>query len=153
MDDHYYHNETALVDSSPWTAISKFWPVKKMEQTTFKVIRNLGGFSSWISSTCFYCFRQTSNNLTGEHSCVMVKVLNNDIEAGGDSEDWLTLYWCDFKRRFLSLLNLSFSSFPPAFALSILTNKSVKSTQSKGKYTYSSPSLYLGSSNCYPLYH
>ncbi|XP_023271076.1 RNA cytidine acetyltransferase isoform X2 [Seriola lalandi dorsalis] len=68
--------------------------------------------------------RQTPNDLTGEHSCVMLKELNTD-EAPEQSQ-WLSAFWKDFRRRFLSLLSYQFSSFHPSMALSILQNKKSK---------------------------
>uniref|UniRef100_A0A4W6CX57 RNA cytidine acetyltransferase n=1 Tax=Lates calcarifer TaxID=8187 RepID=A0A4W6CX57_LATCA len=68
--------------------------------------------------------RQTPNDLTGEHSCVMLKELNTD-EAPEQSQ-WLSAFWKDFRRRFLSLLSYQFSSFHPSLALSILQNKKSK---------------------------
>uniref|UniRef100_A0A8D3CN73 RNA cytidine acetyltransferase n=1 Tax=Scophthalmus maximus TaxID=52904 RepID=A0A8D3CN73_SCOMX len=68
--------------------------------------------------------RQTPNDLTGEHSVVMLKELNTD-EAPEQSQ-WLSAFWKDFRRRFLSLLSYQFSSFSPSMALSILQNKKSK---------------------------
>uniref|UniRef100_A0A671WYG2 RNA cytidine acetyltransferase n=1 Tax=Sparus aurata TaxID=8175 RepID=A0A671WYG2_SPAAU len=65
-----------------------------------------------------------NNDLTGEHSCVMLKGLNTD-EAPEQSQ-WLSAFWKDFRRRFLSLLSYQFSSFHPSLALSILQNKKSK---------------------------
>uniref|UniRef100_A0A8C9WYA3 RNA cytidine acetyltransferase n=1 Tax=Sander lucioperca TaxID=283035 RepID=A0A8C9WYA3_SANLU len=65
--------------------------------------------------------RQTPNDLTGEHSCVMLKELNTD-EAPEQSQ-WLSAFWKDFRRRFLSLLSYQFSRFHPSLSLSILQNK------------------------------
>ncbi|XP_034032144.1 RNA cytidine acetyltransferase isoform X2 [Thalassophryne amazonica] len=70
--------------------------------------------------------RQTPNDLTGEHSCVMLKELNAD-EASQQTL-WLTAFWKDFRRRFLSLLSYQFSSFPPSLALNILQNKTKEDT-------------------------
>ncbi|XP_029437929.1 RNA cytidine acetyltransferase isoform X2 [Rhinatrema bivittatum] len=67
--------------------------------------------------------RQTPNDLTGEHSCIMLKMLNEEEE---DQEPWLTAFWKDFRRRFLALLSYQFSSFPPSLALNILQNKNAK---------------------------
>eukprot|EP00064_Thunnus_orientalis_P002628 superscaffoldBa00000198_g2635 len=72
--------------------------------------------------------RQTPNDLTGEHSCVMVKELNTD-EAPEQSQ-WLSAFWKDFRRRFLSLLSYQFSNFHPSMALSILQNKKTKEEMS-----------------------
>ncbi|KAM6937841.1 RNA cytidine acetyltransferase [Xenentodon cancila] len=65
--------------------------------------------------------RQTPNDLTGEHSCVMLKELNTD--GAPEQSQWLSAFWKDFRRRFLSLLSYQFSSFHPSLALSILQNK------------------------------
>lgn len=80
--------------------------------------------------------RQTPNDLTGEHSCVMLKDLNTEeaVEQG----QWLSAFWKDFRRRFLSLLSYQFSSFTPTLALNILQNKSATQDAST---TLSSPEL------------
>lgn len=59
--------------------------------------------------------RQTSSDLTGEHTCVMLKTL-----ACTETEPaWLGYFVKDFHRRFLSLLSYHFHHFPSVFALSI----------------------------------
>ncbi|PKS12729.1 hypothetical protein jhhlp_000937 [Lomentospora prolificans] len=58
--------------------------------------------------------RQTANELTGEHTCVMIRPL----ESSGD-QSWLGAFARDFHRRFLSLLSYDFRSFPSITALSI----------------------------------
>ncbi|KAK5867197.1 hypothetical protein PBY51_011711 [Eleginops maclovinus] len=68
--------------------------------------------------------RQTPNDLTGEHSCVMLKELNTDESP--EQSQWLSAFWKDFRRRFLSLLSYQFSSFHPSMSLSILQNKKSK---------------------------
>uniref|UniRef100_A0A8C2ZBY4 RNA cytidine acetyltransferase n=1 Tax=Cyclopterus lumpus TaxID=8103 RepID=A0A8C2ZBY4_CYCLU len=68
--------------------------------------------------------RQTPNDLTGEHSCVMLKELNTDEAA--EQSQWLSAFWKDFRRRFLSLLSYQFSRFHPSMSLSILQNKKSK---------------------------
>lgn len=65
--------------------------------------------------------RQTTNDLTGEHSCIMLNVINDDANAKDD--DWLKAYWIDFRKRFVSLLSYNFKTFSPAMSLSMLTNK------------------------------
>jgi len=68
--------------------------------------------------------RQTPNDLTGEHSCIMLRRLTDSEED--TSDNWLQAYMADFRRRFLSLLSYQFRSYSPSLALSILKNKSVK---------------------------
>ncbi|XP_041366514.1 RNA cytidine acetyltransferase-like isoform X2 [Gigantopelta aegis] len=64
--------------------------------------------------------RQTQNDLTGEHSSIMLKVLNSDQST---SESWLSAFWKDFRRRLVSLLSYQFRSFSPSFALNLLVQK------------------------------
>ncbi|XP_067090614.1 RNA cytidine acetyltransferase [Osmerus mordax] len=80
--------------------------------------------------------RQTPNDLTGEHSCVMLKELNT--EEAPDQGQWLAAFWKDFRRRFLALLSFQFSSFSPSMALNILQNKNAKQDP---PYTLSSSEL------------
>uniref|UniRef100_A0A672N084 RNA cytidine acetyltransferase n=1 Tax=Sinocyclocheilus grahami TaxID=75366 RepID=A0A672N084_SINGR len=68
--------------------------------------------------------RQTPNDLTGEHSCIMLKELN--AEESAEQNQWLSAFWKDFRRRFLSLLSFQFSKFSPTLALNILQNKNAK---------------------------
>uniref|UniRef100_A0A8D8M9L1 RNA cytidine acetyltransferase n=1 Tax=Cacopsylla melanoneura TaxID=428564 RepID=A0A8D8M9L1_9HEMI len=65
--------------------------------------------------------RQTTNELTGEHTCIMLHPFTDS--------PWLTSYWTDFKRRFISLLGYQFRTFSPALALSVVINKHVQETQ------------------------
>ncbi|KAJ5228893.1 hypothetical protein N7489_009601 [Penicillium chrysogenum] len=59
--------------------------------------------------------RQTPNELTGEHSCVMVRTLST-----GEADDaWLSAYARDFHKRFLSLMSYQFGQFPSVLSLSI----------------------------------
>lgn len=58
--------------------------------------------------------RQTANDLTGEHTCVMIRPLESS-----DDRSWLGAYARDFHRRFLSLLSYQFREFPSIVALSI----------------------------------
>ncbi|VEU23397.1 DEKNAAC104576 [Brettanomyces naardenensis] len=58
--------------------------------------------------------RQTANDLTGEHTCVMLKVLQ------GREDHWLKDFAKDFHKRFLSLLSYSFRSFASVQALSVI---------------------------------
>ncbi|KAI0889357.1 DUF699-domain-containing protein [Annulohypoxylon maeteangense] len=56
--------------------------------------------------------RQTANDLTGEHTCVMLRPLKDDRE-------WLGAFASDFHRRFLALLSYKFREFLCVLALSI----------------------------------
>ncbi|XP_048401792.1 RNA cytidine acetyltransferase isoform X2 [Stegostoma tigrinum] len=70
--------------------------------------------------------RQTPNELTGEHSCIMLKTLNAEEDVESTQQNWLFAFWTDFRRRFLSLLSYQFSGFPPSVAQNILQNKNIK---------------------------
>ena len=59
--------------------------------------------------------KQTANELTGEHNCVMVKSLAKSSGSG-----WLVEFAADFHRRFLSLLVHEFRSFTALQSLSIM---------------------------------
>lgn len=58
--------------------------------------------------------RQTANDLTGEHTCVMLRPLQN-----GDDKAWLGAFARDYHKRFLSLLSYQFRDFASITALSI----------------------------------
>eukprot|EP00117_Sycon_ciliatum_P005781 scpid27031/ scgid9589/ N-acetyltransferase 10 len=62
--------------------------------------------------------RQTANDLTGEHTCIMLNVLHKEF-----SGSWLESFNEDFRHRFVYLLGGQFSSFPPATALSIMVDR------------------------------
>lgn len=66
---------------------------------------------------------QKTNDLTAEHSCIMISCLKHDSDG---SNDWLSSYYNDFRRRILKLLGKSFGTFTTGLALSLLENKNVK---------------------------
>lgn len=80
----------------------------------------------------FLLRRQTANDLTGEHSCIMLNTLHSSDDKVNDSQ-WLTAFFLDFRRRFLSLLAFQFSVFHPSLALSIISNKNIDGQLDKGK--------------------
>ncbi|EXJ78071.1 tRNA(Met) cytidine acetyltransferase [Capronia epimyces CBS 606.96] len=60
--------------------------------------------------------RQTANELTGEHSCVMLRPLSSSTTT---DSSWLGAYAQDFHKRFLTLLSYQFRTFASVQALSI----------------------------------
>ncbi|KAJ1856334.1 N-acetyltransferase 10 [Coemansia sp. RSA 720] len=64
--------------------------------------------------------RQTSNELTGEYSCVMLRELRTEGLAVAARSHWLDAFARDFHRRFGTLLSFAFSDFTALLALSIL---------------------------------
>ncbi|KAJ8331396.1 N-acetyltransferase 10 [Batrachochytrium dendrobatidis] len=71
--------------------------------------------------------RQTSNDLTGEHTCIMLKQVHRSggqVQIG--SNTWLKEFSWDFRRRFLELLAFQFRTFLPQMVLSIIDATGVK---------------------------
>lgn len=64
--------------------------------------------------------RQTTNDITGEHTMVMIKGLLVDAQIVQCSADWLQAFYEDFRRRFTNLLGFQFRAFTPALCLDIL---------------------------------
>lgn len=69
--------------------------------------------------------RQTPNELTGEHSCVMLRTLS----TGSSDSSWLSAFARDFHKRFLTLLSYQFRDFPSVLSLSI--GESANATKSE----------------------
>ncbi|PBP19834.1 N-acetyltransferase 10 [Diplocarpon rosae] len=67
--------------------------------------------------------RQTANDLTGEHTCVMIRALGS-----GEEVSWLGSFSRDFQHRFAKLLQYQFRMFPSELALIVdeLANKGAK---------------------------
>jgi N-acetyltransferase 10 len=72
--------------------------------------------------------RQTPNDLTGEHSNIMLKLL--DADEGDAKPMWLTYFWKDFRRRAINLFGYEFRKFSPSLALSIISNKNQSKSDS-----------------------
>ncbi|KAF9079626.1 hypothetical protein BGX23_003571 [Mortierella sp. AD031] len=64
--------------------------------------------------------RQTPNDLTGEHTCVMLRTLESSRGQTQCDPMWLSSFSKDFHHRFQSLLSFQFRTFPATLALSIL---------------------------------
>uniref|UniRef100_A0A2M4BBX0 RNA cytidine acetyltransferase n=2 Tax=Anopheles marajoara TaxID=58244 RepID=A0A2M4BBX0_9DIPT len=67
---------------------------------------------------------QKENELTGEHSCIMLCPITPSMERL-ETQDWIKQYFVDFRRRILKLLGKSFSRFTTGIALSLLENKAI----------------------------
>ncbi|KAJ4322562.1 N-acetyltransferase 10 [Neodidymelliopsis sp. IMI 364377] len=68
--------------------------------------------------------RQTPNDLTGEHTCIMLRSLSTTTSDGS----WVAAFAKDFQKRFLSLLSYQFRSFPSVTSLSIEESASMGSS-------------------------
>ena len=65
--------------------------------------------------------RQTANELTGEHTCLMIRPLNHlqEVslpEAFAANENWLAAYTSDFRKRMVNLLGFEFRKLNAALA-------------------------------------
>jgi len=63
--------------------------------------------------------RQTTNEITGEHSCIMLKDISGG-DVGVSRADWLKDFAWDFRRRLVELLAYDFKGFSAVSVLSIL---------------------------------
>ena len=61
--------------------------------------------------------RQTKNELTGEHSAIMVRALP---KVSGVDDQWLDAFVGDTRRRFISLLSGPFRDMSIKAAISVL---------------------------------
>ena len=63
--------------------------------------------------------RQTSNELTGEHTAIMLKALESEALP---SNAWLQALSADFSHRLIHLFAYAFREFDPYLALSVVEN-------------------------------
>ena len=61
--------------------------------------------------------RQTTSDLTGEHSCIMVKSIEEECS-------WINEFFYDFRKRFVNLLSYQFSKFKIPLPLNVIQNSS-----------------------------
>eukprot|EP00826_Nyctotherus_ovalis_P064141 TRINITY_DN9403_c0_g4_i3.p1 TRINITY_DN9403_c0_g4~~TRINITY_DN9403_c0_g4_i3.p1 ORF type:complete len:953 (-),score=281.49 TRINITY_DN9403_c0_g4_i3:149-3007(-) len=101
--------------------------------TSYGITEKLYNFWSQNKFAPLY-IRQTLNELTGEHTCVMVKPLQGQAEgvigipkhlaqSSAEENSWLAAYSSDFRRRFISLLGFEFRHMSVPLVLSILNAK------------------------------
>lgn len=75
--------------------------------------------------------RQTSNDITGEHTMIVLKQLLNNVNGVKCSDHWLADFNADFTRRFQSLLSFSyFAKLPTSLCLSVVDDTSCSSAVS-----------------------
>ena len=98
--------------------------------TSFGITPELYTFWAKNTYTPLY-IRQTPNDLTGEHTWIMIRPIKKDeIKLGNmvdfeeekveNCDGWAYPYTSDFRIRFMSLLGFEFSKLPWTLALSIL---------------------------------
>lgn len=80
--------------------------------------------------------RQTSNETTGEYSCIVLKEMSINLENSNPAyeqtipnSDWLSMFVEDYRRRLISLLSFNFKDLPIALAMTLVDpNKTLTST-------------------------
>ena len=90
--------------------------------TSFGVTKEL--FQFWKKNRLEPVYvRQTANDLTGEHTCLMIRPLNhlNEVKLpqdfqGMEASSWLDAYSADFRRRIIALLGYEFRKLPAPLA-------------------------------------
>eukprot|EP00164_Ancoracysta_twista_P013589 GFYU01021760.1.p1 GENE.GFYU01021760.1~~GFYU01021760.1.p1 ORF type:complete len:465 (+),score=162.21 GFYU01021760.1:31-1425(+) len=88
--------------------------------------------------------RQTANELTGEHTCIMISPLSaEDLPVAAERSDWLEAFALDFRRRFTSLLGMAFNKFSVGLALSVLDMTAGKSDDGSPSHALSKTELDL----------
>lgn len=80
---------------------------------SYGLTQNLHKFWKRAGMSPLY-LRQTSNDITGEHTCVMLRALERT-----DDRSWLGSFTSDFHTRFLELLSYAFKEFNSVLCLSI----------------------------------
>eukprot|EP00729_Bicosta_minor_P007993 gene7993-4888_t len=68
--------------------------------------------------------RQTKNDLTGEHSAIMLK----SLASGSAADGWVEAFFHDFRRSFASLLSFSFRGLSATLALSVILGSAASTT-------------------------
>jgi len=69
--------------------------------------------------------RQTANELTGEHTCVMIKPINVDQVESIEEQTWVSSYYTDFKKRMLNLFGYEFRALPCSLAFHFIGQKNI----------------------------
>ena len=90
---------------------------------SYGLTQDLFNFWSKVGFTPLY-LRLTPNELTGEHTCIMLRLLHGGarLETLSHTTDFLSEFHRDFQSRFQSLLGFEFKKFPAAMALSLMVD-------------------------------
>ncbi|ETK83910.1 hypothetical protein F441_11247 [Phytophthora nicotianae CJ01A1] len=102
--------------------------------TSFGLTLPLHNFWSRAKFRSVY-IRQTANDLTGEHTAIMLRSLRCDDLPAAPADGWLDEFVADSRRRFTSLLSYDFSKFPCALALGLLSDESAGSNEDEKQLT------------------
>ncbi|KAG7348994.1 GNAT acetyltransferase 2 [Nitzschia inconspicua] len=96
--------------------------------TSFGLTLSLHKFWSRAGMHMLY-LRQTKNELTGEHSAIMLRALP---KTSGVDDRWLDAFVSDTRKRYISLLSGSFRDTPIRLAISVL-EKMAETKDTSGK--------------------
>ncbi len=97
--------------------------------TSFGLTHQLHKFWSMAGMRILY-LRQTTNELTGEHSAIMVRALP---KRSGVDDAWLPAFVGDTRRRLLALMGGPFRNLDVRLAISVLENLNLASGSDEGK--------------------
>lgn len=87
--------------------------------------------------------RQTPSDITGEHSCIMLRRIVDDDTDQPDDDCWLRSFFDEFRTDFIELLMHQFSAFSPQLALSIIRSMRTKGSEvNLGRPSISRQELY-----------
>uniref|UniRef100_K3XCC4 RNA cytidine acetyltransferase n=1 Tax=Globisporangium ultimum (strain ATCC 200006 / CBS 805.95 / DAOM BR144) TaxID=431595 RepID=K3XCC4_GLOUD len=98
--------------------------------TSFGLTLGLHNFWSRAGFKSVY-IRQTANELTGEHTAIMLRSLRCDDLPESPAGGWLDEFVADARRRFVSLLSYEFATFPGALSLSLLSDEAAAASSKK----------------------
>lgn len=77
--------------------------------------------SFWCKKDMRVCYvRQTANDITGEHSTIMLRELACEDMQDAPAAGWLRSYVLDYRRRLISLAAYSFKKFDTTVSLTLL---------------------------------
>ena len=89
--------------------------------------------------------RLTPNEITGEHSCIMMARIDTPVNARADTDEfrsvlstdrhWLDHFVADFRKRFAALLEYDFAAMPVALPTSVLVPDVVAASKDPGLCT------------------
>jgi N-acetyltransferase 10 len=85
----------------------------------------------WTRKGFKLCYlRQTANDLTGEHSSVVLKELNTAGMTDAPDAGWLNAYVHDYRKRMVSLMGFSFNRMEAALAVTLVDPDRILTTTS-----------------------
>jgi N-acetyltransferase 10 len=115
---------------------------------SYGLTQELFNFWSKARFTPLY-LRLTPNELTGEHTCIMLRNLHESENSALETlshTHWLEAFHTDFLSRFQHLLSFNFAKFSASLALSLLVDPSNSVLENGGGDAKSAPTAAASSS-------